>query len=137
MCHVQARYATRDAYCPVANEAQPADRRSIGIQIHVPMCGSRRCFAEVQGVHGPMLIAHHHQAASADVARPRCHHGQCPVYGHGCIDGIAAILKHRDPDRCGQGMCTYDHGTISDHAHRGATSTGWIIHRSSPTHSGG
>lgn len=67
---------------------------------------------EIDRTDRAVLLAHHHEATTTDVASPRCHHGQCPMHGDGGINGAAAVAQHLHTHGGGQWMSAHDHGTI-------------------------
>ena len=66
------------------------------------MSRARRGRRRLAIIDGDRLAAlgevHEHEAAAAEIARPRQRHGQGEADRHGRIDGVAAALEDRDAD---------------------------------------
>lgn len=94
----------------VADEGHAGDDVALRVEVHVAAGGGGSLLAVVEEVGPAVLVADEHEAAAADVARCRVDDGEGEADGHGCIDGIAALLEDGDAGVGGVVVDADDHG---------------------------
>ena len=97
----------------VADEGHAGDDVALGIEVHVAGGGGGGFFAVVEEVGFAVVVADEHEAAAADVAGGGIDDCESEADGHGCVDGITALLE--DFDACVSSIVLDgdDHGVLS------------------------
>ena len=97
----QASNRSGDADGFVAEGGKAGDDVLLGVKVHVGAGGSGSALAIVEEVGCAGMVADEHEASAAEVACLGKHDGEGETYGHGRIDGVAALLEDCKPGvRC-------------------------------------
>ena len=106
----EARYRARYACGLMREVGFSLIDRAVLFQEHVSRCGGWCCLAIVDK---NLLIGlgemNQHEAATANVACSGKRNSQRKPCRHGCINGIAALLKHVEANLAGQLLRAYHH----------------------------
>ena len=93
--HLKAAHRARHARRPPSFNAV-LGQLALGIEVHVARGLGRRHLTEIDERRTAIGEPDQHEAAAAEIARKRvcCRHGE--AHRDGGIDGVAALLQHRD-----------------------------------------
>ena len=89
---------------------------ALRVQIHVP---AGACRGHLPIVDGDRLAGfghvHHHESATADVARPRQRDRQRESHRNSGIHRVTSLFENIDADSCGRGFLGRDHAVACEH----------------------